>query len=156
LLPVTISDLSFGDTKFIPGVPAAQFRAIITATSAQGALRDELLSLCDRVLPATYSLDPHVRELGFPDRPAVSTYYSPNVTQAQIELVNAFMAERDISPYNTRLMAVNESATSASSESKEESSVVLELRIAAGCAPRVDSVSKFRDQTIRYEKTLLI
>lgn len=148
---MVISDLSFGDAKFIPAVPAAQFRSIVAASAAQGALRDELLSLCDRVLPAVYSLDAHVRELGFPDRPAVSTYYSANVTQAQIELVNTFMAERDISPYNTRLFAV--SASSSAAEAKDASeSVVLELRIAAGCAPRVESETQFRGQSIRYSQ----
>lgn len=85
--------LSFGDTKLIPALPAVAFRACVAATSAQGALRTDLLARCDAVLGAVYSVEPRVRELGYPDV-ATSTYYSPSVTRAQIDTVNKFMTER--------------------------------------------------------------
>jgi hypothetical protein len=45
-----------------------------------------LIALSNAVVPFVYSLEPSVRELGFPDRPAVSTYYSDAVTRAQIDV----------------------------------------------------------------------
>ncbi len=69
---------------------------------------------------------------------AVSTYYSPNVTKAQIDLVTSFMSTRNISAYNTRLFAVT-----------EDGQTVLELRIACAAPPRVDEVTTYEGQTIR-------
>ena len=37
--------LSFGDTKLVPNLPADAFRAIVAASSAQGALKAELLAM---------------------------------------------------------------------------------------------------------------
>jgi dipeptidyl-peptidase-3 len=37
--------LSFGDTKLVPNLPAATFRAIVAASSAQGALKAELVAM---------------------------------------------------------------------------------------------------------------
>ncbi len=58
--------LSFGDSKFIPKITAADFRACVVSTTHDASL----IALCDSVLPAMYSLTPDVIELGFPDRPA--------------------------------------------------------------------------------------
>jgi dipeptidyl-peptidase III len=95
---------SFGDTKFIPRLAPQKLGAIVRAAAAldwddQG----RVLELFDEVGHKIYSIDPDERALGL-EGTGTSAYYSENVTKAEIELVNAYMEERQISAYNTRLL----------------------------------------------------
>jgi len=110
---------SFGDTKFVPRIPADKFRSVLEGSAA----KDELLKLFDGYKDRIYSLDSNVLSLALPPK-GVSTYYSDNITEKDIELVKDFMQERGISPYNTRLWKLAENSYEikiAAAHKKEES-----------------------------------
>jgi len=92
---------SFGDTKIVPGLTKENFWIIVKCSDAyegNKAWFDELWEKCSDDM---YSLKPRRRELGIGE--GVSTYYSSNISKADISLVQDFMKEQNISPYNTRL-----------------------------------------------------
>jgi len=107
---------SFGDTKIVPQVPKEKLKQIIWASEAfkrNSVLLEPLWGdCCDQI----YSLKSRYRELGLPKK-GLSTYYSSDVTEADIALVGEFMQEKQISPYNTRIFKCGE---------------VLKLMLAAG------------------------
>ncbi|GAM27164.1 hypothetical protein SAMD00019534_103390 [Acytostelium subglobosum LB1] len=89
--------LSFGDTKFIPRCSKESFGLIVKS------LNDEQLNqLWTQCGDLVYSLGSRERELGLEEH-GLSTYYSPDITRAEIELVQEYMTSKDISAYNTRL-----------------------------------------------------
>jgi len=98
---------SFGDTKIVPQVPKEKLKQIIWASEAfkrNSVLLEPLWGdCCDQI----YSLKPRYRELGLPKK-GLSTYYSSDVTEADIALVGEFMQEKQISPYNTRIFKCGE------------------------------------------------
>jgi dipeptidyl-peptidase-3 len=81
--------LSFGDTKLLPRLSKDKFVAIVG---------EKFAGVVDRI----YSLEDNEKMLNFPDA-GVSSYYSKNVSKAEIQVVQKFMEEKNISPYNTRL-----------------------------------------------------
>jgi len=96
--------VSFGDTKFIPLCPASSFKKFIDASKADPKAVDELWS---RVQNAMYSLWPRQRQLGF-EQNGISSYYSLDVKEKEARLIQGFMDEKGISPYNTRLFKTGE------------------------------------------------
>lgn len=126
--------LSFGDTKLVPQLSSQAFTTIIHATALQGKLRQQLIDLYDSVKEKIYSLQPFECELGFPDRPATSAYYSADITKEQIELVTAYMNEKGISPYNTRLFTAGQ----------KDGVPVLELRLAAAVPKTLKSSELYK------------
>ena len=92
--------LSFGDTKFVPSVPAAVFETIVKASGSSGAAR-LLLSAIDKV----YSLSSGVLQLGFNNSIAMTSYYSSNMRKADVEVVQRWMTSAlpADSSYNTRI-----------------------------------------------------
>jgi dipeptidyl-peptidase-3 len=96
--------LSFGDSKFIPRLGKSGFRKIVEAAAGRmtDAEKKAVLELLDSCLDKVYSLEEKEKMLNFPEM-GTSTYYSPNVTKNEIDLVQKFMEEKKISPYNTRL-----------------------------------------------------
>lgn len=91
---------SFGDTKFIPRLEMSEFEAVVRESGST-----EALSLFDQVKERMYSLREEDLELRFGN----SAYYSPNVTREDAELVNEFMEQQKLSPYNTRLFKCKDS-----------------------------------------------
>ena len=60
------------------------------------------MELFQNVAPKIYSLQDNEKALNIPPA-GISTYYSPNIRNEDIELVQKFMTSKGISPYNTRL-----------------------------------------------------
>lgn len=95
---------SFGDSKFVPRVSKEHFGAIVKASGLS-----ELIELYKSVEEALYSTTPGI--LGWPDKGQLSNYYpdcASVITKAEIEAVNAALAERSIMPENTRVVKKSE------------------------------------------------
>jgi dipeptidyl-peptidase-3 len=78
-------------------VPADKFEAIVKASENAQAIQ-----LWDKCKVKMYSLESNERELGLPPS-GVSSYYSENITKADIELVQEVLNEKKIEAYNTRI-----------------------------------------------------
>ncbi len=91
---------SFGDSKFIPRVEAAKFRAVVEAAPRS----QEALPLWDKLQEEIYGIKPAARTLlGYPDSGHVTGYYSGDVTQADIKAVQKWYEGRGKDALNTRL-----------------------------------------------------
>ncbi|BEJ15267.1 hypothetical protein CspHIS471_0410340 [Cutaneotrichosporon sp. HIS471] len=91
---------SFGDSKFIPRVEAAKFRAVVEAAPRS----QEALPLFDKLQEEIYAIKPSARTLlGYPDSGHVTGYYSDDVTQADIKAVQKWYEGRGKDALNTRL-----------------------------------------------------
>lgn len=89
----------FGDTKFIPRLPADRLKALATAVP-------EALELYQKIEKDLYAGDSKERlHLGYPDEGHVSNYYpdSPSITKDEITEISGFLEDKRILPENTRL-----------------------------------------------------
>jgi dipeptidyl-peptidase-3 len=75
--------LSFGDTKFIPRIPKEKFQSLL-GSAANSTV--QIQALWNQCKARVYSLSIQERELGLEDK-GISTYYSPNITRAEISNV---------------------------------------------------------------------
>jgi len=92
---------SFGDDKFCPELAKDDFKKIIIKyLDNQNYYDNILLNLLDEFIELIFS-NPKTK-LGFPPN-EVSTYYSKNITENEIKLVQEFMELKGWSPYNTRV-----------------------------------------------------
>ncbi len=90
---------SFGDAKFIPRCPEAAFSALASTSP-------EAEKLYKATNGGIFSADkPALLHLGYPEQGHLTTYYpeSPDITQAEIEAVSAWMEKKGLLPENTRL-----------------------------------------------------
>jgi len=160
--------LSFGDTKFVPRLCEAKFVAIVDCVAdlcsaprpsravassvgeeAGGSPRDGesgtgawLRRAVRAVVGRVYSLAPRELSLGF----GRSGYYSDDVTPEDCSLVGDFMAERGMSPYNTRLFKQSVPAEYA----EPGTSALYVLRVACSKPRRhPDGDVRFRGALIR-------
>eukprot|EP00058_Branchiostoma_floridae_P003685 XP_002589173.1 hypothetical protein BRAFLDRAFT_124049 [Branchiostoma floridae] len=112
---------SFGDTKFIPGLPVEKFKAAVWSSAAYTADPSGIETLWTAVSGPMYSLTNKEKQLGLGDK-GTTTYFSSNCDLKDAEIAQKFLDEKKISPYNTRLFKTKEgyevrlasSATSAS------------------------------------------
>lgn len=94
--------LSFGDTKFIPGLSKESFTTIVTGSKAYSSSPD-VKNIFDKVIDALYSLHPRRLRLAFsPD--GLTTYYSGNCTREDAQIVQEYLKAKKIEGYNTRVM----------------------------------------------------
>jgi dipeptidyl-peptidase-3 len=90
---------SFGDEKFIPRLSKQDFEIIVRASGSK-----EAIALFEQSVDEIYSVEPVARNLiGFPEEGHISGYYSQNVTNEDIKLVQEFLNKEKINPLNTRL-----------------------------------------------------
>lgn len=89
---------SFGDKKFIPKLSQADFAALVDAVGS-----DKLTSLYKAAEDGIFNTKRGL--LGWPESGHLSNYYpeSPAITKAEVEAVNAALADRGIMPENTRV-----------------------------------------------------
>eukprot|EP01101_Sappina_pedata_P006732 TRINITY_DN3430_c0_g1_i1.p1 TRINITY_DN3430_c0_g1~~TRINITY_DN3430_c0_g1_i1.p1 ORF type:complete len:720 (-),score=332.05 TRINITY_DN3430_c0_g1_i1:73-2169(-) len=95
---------SFGDAKFIPRISLEVFTKIVETSKAHGKYKE--VEQIKSQIPTFFSLEPNVRQLGFPPE-GISTYYSANVTKEDAEFVQGFLTEQKLSEYNTRLFKLS-------------------------------------------------
>lgn len=91
---------SFGDTKFVPELPAERLKVLLTAGKADGA---KIEALWDECCARMYSLPPRQRQMGLGASNGISTYFSANCEEADADLGNKFLDSIGLSAYNTRL-----------------------------------------------------
>jgi len=91
---------SFGDTKFVPALPAQRFRLLLHSSKAR---KDSVEALWDECCLRMYSLPPRHRQMGIGAENGISTYFSANCTENDAKLANAFLDSIGLSAYNTRL-----------------------------------------------------
>ncbi|PRP85376.1 dipeptidyl-peptidase III [Planoprotostelium fungivorum] len=93
---------SFGDTKILPRLSKEKFRGLLEKVSEEKT-KKELLALFDQWADRIYNSEEKYLSLGLEEK-GVSTYFSENITKADIEIANDFLKKKkNISPYNTRL-----------------------------------------------------
>ncbi|XP_066279267.1 dipeptidyl peptidase 3-like isoform X1 [Branchiostoma lanceolatum] len=115
---------SFGDTKFIPGLPVEKFKAAVWSSAAYTADPAGTEKLWTAVSGPLYSLTNREKQLGLGDK-GITTYFSQNCGLKDAEIAQKFLDEQKISPYNTRLFKTKEGyevrlASSATSDSPVE------------------------------------
>lgn len=91
---------SFGDTKFVPALPAERFQVFLSASVADEAKVKELWDEC---MVRMYSLPPRQRQMGLGAKNGISTYFSANCDEQDAEVAGSFLQSIGLSPYNTRL-----------------------------------------------------
>jgi len=96
---------SFGDTKFVPALPAERFHLFLSSSKASNKAVEALWDAC---CVRMYSLPPRQRQMGIGAEKGISTYFSANCTEADAELTNAFLDSIGLSAYNTRLFKSND------------------------------------------------
>lgn len=90
---------SFGDEKFIPRITKHDFESIVRASNSKKAL-----DLFSESVDEIYTVEPAARNLiGFPQDGHVSGYYSENIQNEDIKIVQDFLEKEKIDPLNTRL-----------------------------------------------------
>ena len=91
---------SFGDTKFIPGLPAENFFKFLLCSDAQHTTIDKLWNECyDRM----YCLVPRQRQMGLGASKGITNYFTANCDESDAIIANAFLASIGLAADNTRL-----------------------------------------------------
>jgi len=122
---------SFGDSKFVPELPAERMKMFLVAScagnEASTAKVEQLWAECsDRM----YSLTARQRQMGLGQANGISTYFSSNCEEEDADAAGRFMESIQLSPYNTRLF-------------KDAGSGAFTILIAsATCGPGDDEVGK--------------
>ncbi|XP_028036421.1 dipeptidyl peptidase 3 [Bombyx mandarina] len=91
----------FGDTKFIPNLPAESLELIIKASKAYEKDNTHILKLWQNTKNAIYGLAPRLTSLGLANK-GVTTYFSSNCTEEDSNLVNDWMKTKLIEAYICR------------------------------------------------------
>ena len=94
--------LSFGDTKFIPGLPKKAFTTIVISSEAYNST-PEVKNIFHQVIDAIYSLHPRRLRLAFAPN-GLTTYYSGNCTREDAEIIQRYLNAKKIEGYNTRVL----------------------------------------------------
>lgn len=89
---------SFGDTKFVPSVSADTVAKILSTAQES----DRALRLWNAVQSRVYSLEAFDERLGLGSK-GISTYYSSNVDQQDVRIVQNFLEAKGMCAENTRV-----------------------------------------------------
>lgn len=92
----------FGDSKIIPNLPKDRLEKIILSSAAHKADPKTVEALWKACGDNMYSLDHLHQHLGFSDK-GTTTYFTPNCTLKDSELVGNFMKKYNLEGYNNRL-----------------------------------------------------
>ncbi|KAL4879802.1 peptidase family M49-domain-containing protein [Aspergillus karnatakaensis] len=92
----------FGDTKFIPRLPADAFEALASATPETKAAFEKANTTGGGIYE---SEDQSLMHLGYPEGGHMTTYYpdSPSITKAEINAIGDFFEKKGFALENTRL-----------------------------------------------------
>lgn len=92
----------FGDSKIVPNLPKERLGKIILTSAAHKANPKTVETLWNACADRIYSLEDLHQHLGFSDK-GVTTYFTPNCTLKDSELVGNFMKKYNLEGYNNRL-----------------------------------------------------
>lgn len=97
----------FGDSKIVPNLPKERLEKIVLTSAAHKADPTALETLWAACADRIYSLEPLQQHLGFSDK-GITTYFTPNCTQKDSDLVGNFMKKYNLEGYNNRLFKYEE------------------------------------------------
>lgn len=92
----------FGDSKIVPNLPKERLEEIVLTSAAYKADPTVIQALWSACADSIYSLEPLQQHLGFSDK-GITTYFTPNCTLKDSELVGNFMKKYNLEGYNNRL-----------------------------------------------------
>ncbi|XP_034250424.1 dipeptidyl peptidase 3 isoform X2 [Thrips palmi] len=92
----------FGDSKIVPNLPKERLENIILTSAAHKADPKAIETLWNACADKIYSLEHSHQHLGFGDK-GTTTYFTPNCTLKDSELVGNFMKKYNLEGYNNRL-----------------------------------------------------
>lgn len=92
----------FGDSKFIPRLPASAFEALASVTPETKALFEKASKTGGGIYETQEQTYMH---LGYPEHGHMTTYYpdSPSITKAEIDAIGEFLEQKQLPLENTRL-----------------------------------------------------
>ena len=100
----------FGDSKIIPAVAADKMETFLTGTKAFKQNAD-LVNVWNGIKEDVYDLSARKQQLGLGEK-GVSTYFSPNCTTEDAEIVNRYLKSIQMEAYNSRVVkSVQDSTT---------------------------------------------
>lgn len=94
---------SFGDTKIVPVINVEKFEKVIKLSKAFNSDSEIMSELWSMVKDSVCSLNEKNQQLGFGDQ-GITTYYSKNCDAKDAELLQEYLEDRKLSPYNTRVV----------------------------------------------------
>lgn len=101
---------SFGASKFVPEIPSDTFKRILTSHPLYEDTHSLFREYFDRLWPLVdkeiHAMEKPYAQLGYPESGAVTSYFSPSMTAADLALIRDFLSEKKIHPENTRAFKV--------------------------------------------------
>jgi dipeptidyl-peptidase-3 len=97
---------SFGDTKFVPALPAERMELFLKCSRAESS---SIQSLWEECADRMYSLTPRQRQMGLGASKGITNYFTANCDESDAKIANAFMDSIGLAADNTRLIKVSES-----------------------------------------------
>lgn len=91
----------FGDSKFIPGLPAEKVEIIIKASKAYQADANIVDRLWSVVIAPMFSIKDNIKSLGLKGA-GITTYFSSNCTKADADIVTEWMKLKKLEAYISR------------------------------------------------------
>jgi len=95
----------FGDTKIVPDVLPEMFEKIIKASKAWADDEETMQTLWNSIKGPMFSLSDREKQLGLGDK-GVTTYFTPNCTNEDSDLVNRFFKQINMEGYINRVFKV--------------------------------------------------
>ena len=99
---------SFGDTKFVPEVPAEDLSSVLKKAECYKSHKDIVDSIWERIEKEIYTEEDPFRIIGFRDNNGTTSYYSANITSEEAKKVDEFCQSIKLSPLNTRLFKISD------------------------------------------------
>ncbi|CAK9809003.1 Dipeptidyl peptidase 3 [Anthophora plagiata] len=113
---------SFGDSKIIPNLPKEKFETVVKISKAYQNNPKDVQEILDKIQEIMYSIEGKLKSLGLGEK-GVTTYFSANCTHKDAELINDFMQNKGLEPYNTRCFKI--------ANKENESMDMYEIRLAS-------------------------
>jgi len=95
----------FGDTKIVPDVLPEMFEKIVTSSKAWSEDEEAMQAIWSAIKGPMFSLSDREKQLGLDDK-GVTTYFTPNCTNEDSDLVNRFFKLKNMEGYINRVFKV--------------------------------------------------
>jgi len=99
---------SFGDNKFIPEISNEKFWAFVKSTEVYKLEPQKIEDLWKSVEKELYAHTKPFSQLGYKDDECLSSYYSSNITKADIDFIQKFLLSIGSHSLNTRVIKLDD------------------------------------------------
>jgi len=125
--------LGFGDTKIVPDLLPEHLEAIVKGSKAYADDPETMQKIWASIKDPLFSLDDRQKQLGLGSK-GVSTYFTPNCTQEDADLVNGFFKDIDMEGYINRVIKVEKGGENGRNlyeirHAAAENSVMMERKV---------------------------